>query len=603
MKLFVATAVTAAAFGFLAPAPVQAQSNEGYVSLNQGAGIAIIEPVGSPLGINVLATVPIAGSSALNGIAVTPNGETVYVAGGGFVGRVWVIDTLTRAVLPPLAGIPVGILPEGVAISPNGDFVFVAHPLINLVSIIEVATNTVVNTVNVTGAFAVTAVETDSGVFVYVAASAAGNVAVIDIADPINPVTTIVVATIDVKLPPVTGAAGPQRITATPDGSAVYVSDGSNNLVVKIDTTTNTIAARINVTGSPFGIGTNADGSRVYVAIRAPRDVAVIDTSDNSVSFVGLDAPVSDPVGLAVTPDSNFVVTANQATNRMTVIDATSTPPALDDVTVVVAAPGRGGYVAFLPATPPPPLPPDVPPTWDPGTLEACGAPPIAAQVGIEMTLTVSASDPTDVLTLRAPGGVPAGASLTESLPAVGNGSVGTRMTWTPGAVGLTNTKWIVEDADGKKALPVLCKISINVKPAPVVDHELDLSLRSAKVSTRGRFADFFLFKGYFTVDTTGGNNIDLETDPVVIQIESQEFEIAPNAFKGHRRGHRFRFKGTFEGGAKLLVHINRRGRHGNRYNIRVIGWKTDLKADGKLQVCLQIGDDSGCAEKHGRIR
>src|SRR5262249_35044704 len=76
------------------------------------------------------------------GLAVTPNGNKVYVANSsGIANTVSVIDTSTSTVS---ATIPVGTLPTGVAVTPDGGKVYVANYQSNTVSVIDAAADTVI---------------------------------------------------------------------------------------------------------------------------------------------------------------------------------------------------------------------------------------------------------------------------------------------------------------------------------------------------------------------------------------------------------------------------------------------------------------------------
>ncbi len=55
------------------------------------------------------------------------------------------IDTATNTVI---ATVPVGIAPNGVAITPDGKFAYVGNEYSSTVSVIDTATNAVVDTVN-----------------------------------------------------------------------------------------------------------------------------------------------------------------------------------------------------------------------------------------------------------------------------------------------------------------------------------------------------------------------------------------------------------------------------------------------------------------------
>ena len=79
------------------------------------------------------------------GLAVTPDGSTVYVANGNS-GTVSVIATANNTVTTTF---PVGGGPQGVAVTPDGSKVYVADELSSTVSVIDTATNAVVDTIAV----------------------------------------------------------------------------------------------------------------------------------------------------------------------------------------------------------------------------------------------------------------------------------------------------------------------------------------------------------------------------------------------------------------------------------------------------------------------
>jgi YVTN family beta-propeller protein len=186
------------------------------LGLGGGGGIAVT-PDGSKVylannshyicggGLNVISTVSNTvikdiqpGSCFLRGVAVSPDGSRVYVAGNFFpppsaLGAVWVIDTATDTVI---TSVTVGFNPFGVAVSPEGSKVYVTNyygfsqPPVDIVvggsvSVIDTATNTVVDAIPF-------------------------------------------------------GGSRPLGLAVTPDGSKLYVAEASSNAVSVIDTTTNT---------------------------------------------------------------------------------------------------------------------------------------------------------------------------------------------------------------------------------------------------------------------------------------------------------------------------------------------------------------------------
>src|SRR5271157_3888426 len=94
----------------------------------------------------VIASVPVGYSPT--GIAVSPNGQKLYVAVGGDAGGVNVIDTATNSIIDTvLIGTPPVYL-EGVVVTPDGTKVYVANVGNNNVSVIDTATNKVTASVD-----------------------------------------------------------------------------------------------------------------------------------------------------------------------------------------------------------------------------------------------------------------------------------------------------------------------------------------------------------------------------------------------------------------------------------------------------------------------
>ena len=216
--------------------------------------------------------------------------------------NVSVIDIATNTVVATVA---VGTNPEGVAVNPVDARVYVANFNSNNVSVIDTASNTVVDTVVVgTGPLGVAV--NPAGTRVYVTNYNSSNVSVIDTT------TNTVVATLAVGVLP-------WGVAVNPDGTRVYVANFNSSTVSVIDTATNTVAT-VAVFG-PRSVAVNGAGTRVYVA-KSNGTVAVIDTATNTVAntvAVGL-----GPVGVAVNPAGTGAYVANFGSNTVSVIDTTT---------------------------------------------------------------------------------------------------------------------------------------------------------------------------------------------------------------------------------------------------------------------------------------
>jgi YVTN family beta-propeller protein len=145
--------------------------------------------------------------------------------------------------------------------------------------------------------------------------TSSNTVSVIDIA------TNTVVATIPV-------GAAPLGVAITPDGTRAYVTNFSSARVSVIDTTTNTVVAMIPM-DNPDGIAITPDGTRAYVTRELDDVVSVIDTATNTVVAgipVEVAGNVATPVRVAITPDGARAYVTNESADNVSVIDtATNT--------------------------------------------------------------------------------------------------------------------------------------------------------------------------------------------------------------------------------------------------------------------------------------
>jgi YVTN family beta-propeller protein len=269
----------------------------------------------------------------------------------GGVNTLWVIDTATGAVIG--SQIPVGPNPYGVAVTPDGSTVYVANSGTNTVSVIATATNTVVGSPITLGGNPIGVAVTPDGSKVYVANQ--GNQG--------GTVSVIATATNTIMGSPIPVGGGPQGVAVTPDGSKVYVANFGSNTVSVIATATNTVIGSPTVGNSPTGVAVTPDGSQVYVTNGGSGSVSVIRTSDNTV--VATITVGTSPDGVAVTPDGKHVYVANTADGTVSVIrtsdnTVTGTPtvgtlpigvaitPDGSQVYVANANPGGGGSVSVI---------------------------------------------------------------------------------------------------------------------------------------------------------------------------------------------------------------------------------------------------------------
>ena len=208
--------------------------------------------------------------------------------------------------------ITVGDNPWGVGVNPATNTVYVSNWYDNDVSVIDGATNTVTDTVNVGTSGAAGVAVNPATNTVYVLNSGDSDMYVIDGAT--NTVTT----TVDV-------GSSPLHLSVNPATNTVYVANRSGDSVSVIDGATNTVTATIPV-GDPFGIDLNPATNLIYVTNSAGDAVAVIDGATNTVTGnVPLTAG-SGPGSICVNPTTNLAYVTSWSKNNVSVIDcATNT--------------------------------------------------------------------------------------------------------------------------------------------------------------------------------------------------------------------------------------------------------------------------------------
>ncbi|MES2884031.1 MAG: bifunctional YncE family protein/alkaline phosphatase family protein [Pseudomonadota bacterium] len=208
--------------------------------------------------------------------------------------------------------------PDDLAISPDGKTLLVALLNSDRAAIVNTETNAV--TVVTVGAYPRGAAIERSGAFGYIANSNAGTLSKINLA------TRAVVATLPLGL---TGAdigdaeSAVTALAADPTADRVYVAVTNRDLVMVLDTTTDTFTQKISLKrgsgveglgSSPVGLDVSSDGCTLYVANAYDNGVAAIalkdrpDSPTKAFTLIG-SIPTGDyPVDVATTPDGSKLV-------------------------------------------------------------------------------------------------------------------------------------------------------------------------------------------------------------------------------------------------------------------------------------------------------
>ena len=216
------------------------------------------------------------------GVAVTPNGQYIYVTDTGS-NTTSVVSTSNDSAFKT---IPVGTYPKGVAITPNDQYVYVANPNSNTVSVISTSSNSVVSTIHI-NTLPVGVAITPNGQYVYVTNWGSNTVSVISTS------SNSVVSTIPV-------GTNPDGVAITPNGQYVYVANQGGTVSV-VSTSSNSVFSTIPVGASPHGVTITPNGQYVYVANNGGNSISVISTSSNSVVTTITGTP-ANPCGINYGP-------------------------------------------------------------------------------------------------------------------------------------------------------------------------------------------------------------------------------------------------------------------------------------------------------------
>lgn len=177
----------------------------------------------------------VATSGSLRGIDFSPDGSLGYILDVSD-SQLLLVDVAARAVTDSVS-LPTA--PRAIAVTHSGDEAVIAD-LVDSVTVLDLATETVVETLPVGGNPRVVVVSPDDAL-AYVGNNASEHVSVIDLGS---------LAVVD----SLNTGASPNSVAFTPDGTSAYVGHSASNDVAVVDVATGVILTTIPVGGSAMSI-------------------------------------------------------------------------------------------------------------------------------------------------------------------------------------------------------------------------------------------------------------------------------------------------------------------------------------------------------------
>ena len=242
-------------------------------------------------------------------LSVAPAGAQPFAFVANYLGNsVSVIELLTNQVVETIDGAGRAV---DVVLTPDGRRAFAVLGGGSLLVIDTATLTTIGDGIFLEGTESIEAVASPDGSRIYVVNAISDNLSVVD-AVSLELVSTI----------PVAAGSSPTSLAISPAGDRLYVSTFVSGSVLVIDLSGPQVVATIPVGSQPNGVTISPDGLRAYVANQGGATLTVIDTATDQV--LETVAAGERPRRVVVSPDGARLYVPNLDPGALTVLDAAS---------------------------------------------------------------------------------------------------------------------------------------------------------------------------------------------------------------------------------------------------------------------------------------
>jgi YVTN family beta-propeller protein len=274
---------------------INAAGTIAYVANSNGTTVTMIDIAAN----GVIGTIP--GFDGPSGFAISPDGKYAYVNNYGVASgtghTVSVVDLNTNAIVDTVSIGAVNTAPAALAITPDGAYVYVVNYVNGeigdgTVSIIRTSDNSVrANAISgLSGPFQIAI--TPNGQYAYVANAGSNNFS------PVGTTVSVINLATNTIVDTITLGIQPSGIAITPDGSTVYVSnyntvyDGAGYTDLTAALSTVNVISLPNNAVSPFVIGGVGFGPGYITIVPNGQFAYVSNFESNTVSVIRLPSPL-----------------------------------------------------------------------------------------------------------------------------------------------------------------------------------------------------------------------------------------------------------------------------------------------------------------------